>query len=576
MYREIEAEPGTEAGEPVDGMSETEWSLPAVLDVVTAAVPDREMVVWKSTRRTFADVAERTRRLGAFFQGRGLGARRERPDLERWECGQSTVAILLSNCPEYLEAMVGSFRARAVPVNVNHHYNRQEVASLLDQIDVDAVVYHRRLAPLLAPAAGGRLLVHVDDGSDVVPLPGSVSFADALAEGGDVGSLPAPSPDDLYLVCTGGTTGKPKGVLWRQADMYVSCLSGIDGASAEQVAADAVAGAGVWFAASPLMHAAAQWTAFTALHRGGTVVLHEDAHHFDAQVILETAARERAMLLTIVGDAYARPMVAALRSGRYDLSALAVIGTGGAITSTVHRDALLESLPHIVIRDGYGASESGAMGAGVARKGEDTRHFQLAEGGAVLSADRSRFLRPGEDEIGWVARTGRVPLGYLNDRERTERTFPVIDGQRVAIPGDRATIAADGSLVMLGRDAMVINTGGEKVFVEEVEEAIRRHPDVLDALVVGRPHQRFGDEVVAIVQARPGSDLTPRAVREFTTLSVARFKAPRAVVLCDRIRRHPTGKPDYTWARGAARDAVSAVQVSAMEERGRRGGDANI
>lgn len=547
----------------MDRTSETEWSLPVVLDIVTAAVPDREMVVWKSTRRTFADVAERTRRLGAFFQRRGLGVRRERQDLERWECGQSKVAILLSNCPEYIETMVGAFRARAVPVNINHHYNRREVASLLDQIDVDAVVYHRRLAPLLAQdTPAGRLLVHMDDGSDVPPLPGSVPFEDAVAAGDDIGSLPTPSPDDLYLVCTGGTTGKPKGVLWRQADVYVSGLSGIDGASPERIAAGAAAGAGLWFAASPLMHAAAQWTAFTALHRGGTVVLHDDARRFDARTILETAERERAMLLTIVGDAYARPIVAELRARRYDLSGLAVIGTGGAITSTVLRDALLELLPHTMIRDGYGVSEAGTMGSGMAGKGEHTRQFDLAAGGAVLSADRTRFLRPGEDETGWVARVGRVPLGYLGDRERTDQTFPVIDGQRVSIPGDRATITADGSLVMLGRDSMMINTGGEKVFIEEVEEAVRGHPDVLDALVVGRPHQRFGDEVVAIVQARPGSDLTPRAVREFATLSVARFKAPRAVLLCDRIHRHPTGKPDYTWARTAAQDAVSAIQTS--------------
>ncbi len=548
----------------------SEWSLPGVLDIVTATVPDRAMVVWDSrdraVRRTFAEVAERTRGLGSFFQQRGLGVQRERSELERWECGQNRVALLLSNCPEYLETMLGALRARAVPVNVNHHYHPREVGSLLDQIGVDAVVYHRRLAPVLEQAgyadAAGRVLVHVEDGSDVPVPAGSVPFEAAVAAGGDGRGLPEPSPDDVYLVCTGGTTGKPKGVLWRQADLFVSGLSGTDGASAEQIAATAASGVGTWFACSPLMHAAAQWTAFTALHMGGTVVIHDDAQPFNAGTILATAARERATMITIVGDAYARPIVAELRARPYDLSALAAIGTGGAMTSPMLKDELLDLLPHVAVRDGYGVSEAGSMGSGVARKGDHTHQFQLAPGGTVLSADRSRFLRPGEDEIGWVARVGRVPLGYLDDRERTEETFPVIDGQRATIPGDRATVAADGSMVMLGRDSMTINTGGEKVFVEEVEEAIRQHPDILDALVVGRRHERLGEEVVALVQFRAGRDLTPLAVREFATLAVARFKAPRAVLVCDRIHRHATGKPDYTWARAAAVDAVPAVAAA--------------
>lgn len=552
-----------------------EWSLSAVFGVVADAVPDRDALVQGVDRRTFAQVQERTRRLGAFLRDRGLGARRERDELERWECGQSRLAVVLANCPEYVETMLGAYRARTVPFNVNHHYNPAEIASLLDQVGAEAVVYHRRLAPLVAEAAAGTaagaaglLLLEVDDGSANEPLPGSVPYESAIEQGGEQGGDPAgpsapPSPDDVYLVCTGGTTGRPKGVVWRQADVYVSAMGGTGDATAESLAAAAVAsaaGGAAWFPACPLMHAAAQWTAFSGLLAGATVVLHDDTAPFDAGAILRTAEAERVTLMAIVGDAYARPMIEELATGRYDLSSLRRLGTGGALTSAASKQALVGLLPGAHIVDGYGASETGGMAFGASFKGGGPGGLQLSTGGVVLSADRSRILEPTEREVGWTARTGRVPLGYLGDPVQTERTFPVVDGRRMAVPGDRARWGPDGTIVMLGRDAMVINTGGEKVFVEEVEEAICGHPDVLDALVVGRPSERFGEEVVALVQVRPGADLSPRDVREQAARTVARFKAPRAVLFCERIGRHPTGKPDYEWAR---RSAPAAEPVGA-------------
>ena len=536
-------------------MTVNEWSLPAVLDVVTEAAPDREMLVWGSVRRSYRQVKDRTRRLAGFLGRAGLGVRRERADLRRWECGQSPVAIMLSNCPEYLETMIGAYRARAVPFNVNHHYAPREISALLDQVGAEAIVYHRRLGPAIGP--NGRLLIDVDDRSGIDPLPGSIPFEVALhAEPGD---LPTPDPDDLYLACTGGTTGTPKGVLWRQADLYVSAAGGVEGIDRATIAATAGNGVGTWFAAPPLMHAAAQWTAFAALHNGGTVALHDDARPFDAHEILRTVERERVSMMSIIGDAYARPLIEAIRTGSHDLSSLARLGTGGAVTSAALKHELLDLLPGLTVVDGYGASETGGMAYGASRKGAETRQFDPAPGAAVLAEDRSRFLTPGEDEIGWTARTGRVPLGYLGDRARTEHTFPIIDGQRVAVPGDRARYAADGRIELLGRDAMVINTGGEKVFVEEVEEVLRRHPDIDDALVVGRPSERFGEEVVALVQPRPGTAPTALDIRAFVAGEIARFKAPRAVLLVERVGRHPTGKADYGWARRAALDAVPAA-----------------
>lgn len=541
--------------------SSTEWTLSGAFGVLARAAPVREAIVWQATRRTFAEVAARSRGVAAWLSRQGLGIRRERDALERWECGQSTVALLLWNCPEYLEAMLGCFRARAVPFNVNQHYRPGEIRALLDMLDPDAVVYHRALAPLLASALDGRrpLLLDVDDRSGVAALAASVAFDDAAATPVDPGALPVPSPDDLCLVCTGGTTGAPKAVLWRQADIFVGAMGGAADMTSDALAARAVNGGGVWFAAPPLMHAAAQWTAFAALHAGGTVVLHDDSVPFDARTILETVVRERVNLMSIVGDAFARRLIDEMRRTPYDLTSLTTLATGGAITSADAKQQLLELLPNAIIVDGYGASETGGMAFGATSRDGVTRTFSPGAGAAVLSADRSRFLAPGDDEIGWTARRGRVPLGYLGDRAQTKQTFPIIDGERVAVPGDRARLTADGKIVLLGRDAMVVNSGGEKIFVEEVEEVLRRHPDVVDAVVVGRPSERFGEEVVAIVQLRPGATQDAAALRAFAAASIARFKAPRAVAFRDAVKRHASGKADYAWARAAASAATPAT-----------------
>lgn len=545
-------------------MSSTEWSLAAAFDVVAAAAPDRDMLVWESTRRTYGEAAARVRGLASFLAQHGIGLYEERSELERWEAGQDPVALVLHNCPEYLEAMLGCFQARAVPFNVNQHYKPTEIRSLLDMVGTGAIVYHRSLGPLLAAALPdpGALLVDVDDGSGTPPLAGSTNFEATVAASPEGTKVPSPSPDDLYMVCTGGTTGTPKAVLWRQADIYLSGMGGNELATAESLAETASTGGGAWFAAPPLMHAAAQWTAFGGLLTGATIVLHDDSRPFDARTILETAAREQVRLLSIVGDAYARPLVEELRQNDYDLTSLLALATGGAATNEQHKAALLELLPHVTIVEGYGASETGGMAFGARTREAAPAGFAPAAGAVVLSADKTRFLTPGEDEIGWTARSGRVPLGYLADEAKTAATFPVIDGQRVSVPGDRARLAADGSIVMLGRDSMVVNTGGEKVFVEEVEEVLRQHADVVDALVVGRPSERFGQEVVAIVQLRDGATVQPADLRELVAASLARFKAPRAVALCERVARHANGKADYGWARSLVADAVDAIDAT--------------
>ncbi|OCB27382.1 acyl-CoA synthetase [Mycobacterium malmoense] len=540
----------------------SEWTIGAVLDAIAETVPDRLMTVCGTRRSTFGESAERTRRLANFLAGNGFGVHREREDLEDWECGQDRVALIMHN-DLYADMVIGCLKARTVPANVNYSYTPREVAELLDYLRPRAVIYHRSLGPKFAgalPPASADLLISVDDGSAAAELSGAITLEDALAQG-ERDHLNEPSPDDLLMVCTGGTTGQPKGVMWRQADSYVVSMNGADHASAGEIRDRVRHGGQPWFAVSPLMHAAGMWTAFSGLLNGLPVVLY-DRTKFDPPAVLATAEREKVGMMTMVGDAYVGPLVEELRRGSYDLSSLHAIGTGGAATNPKYQRALLELLPQITLINGYGSSETGNVGFGRSQRGDEKDTFQLREGALVVSEDYGRFLQPGEDEIGYVARAGRIPLGYFDDAAATQKTFPVVEGQRVVISGDRGSLAADGTMRLLGRDSLVINTGGEKVFVEEVEEVLRAHPTVADALVVGRPSERWGQEVVALVALRTdittaGSESLHAVLRELCTSQLARFKAPKEFIFVEQVRRLGNGKADYRWAKSIATQKVS-------------------
>jgi fatty-acyl-CoA synthase len=534
-----------------------EWTLGAVVDAIAAAVPDRLMTVCGSRRSTFGESAERTRRLANYLAGQGLGAHRERAELENWECGQDRVALLMHN-DLYPDMVIGSLKARAVPVNVNYNYTPREVAELLDYLKPRAVIYHRSFGAKFAdvlPPAGADVLISVDDDGSAAQLPGAIDLEDALDQG-DTDQDISPTPDDVMMVCTGGTTGRPKGVMWRQADTYVVSMNGSDHGSVDEIQAKLGHEGQAWFAVSPLMHAAGMWTAFAALLNGLPVVLY-DRTRFDPRAVLEMAQREKVGMMTMVGDAYAGPLVEELRRGSYDLSSMFAIGTGGAATNPKHQRALLELLPQITLINGYGSSETGNVGFGRSQRGSEKETFELREGALVLSEDYSRFLKPGEDEVGFVARAGRIPLGYFDDEAATRKTFPVVDGQRVVISGDRGSLADDGTLRLFGRDSLVVNTGGEKVFVEEVEEVLRAYPGIADALVVGRPSERWGQEVVALVAMKPGEEVGTGQLHEQCTAQLARFKAPKEFIFVDSIRRLGNGKPDYRWAKTTAAQEAS-------------------
>ncbi len=526
-----------------------EWTIGAVVDAIADAVPDRLMTVCGNRRSTYAQTAERTRRLANFLTANGIGAHREREALQGWECGQDRVALIMHN-DLYPDMVIGALKARAVPVNVNFNYTPREVDELLRYLRPRAVIVHRSLGAKFAdvlPREGIDLMISVDDGSGAPELTGAVDLDDVLARD-EPGRPVTPSPDDVMMICTGGTTGRPKGVMWRQSDTYVISMNGADHESVSEIH-DKVRHAGPpWFAVSPLMHAAGMWTAFAGLLNGQTVILY-DKPTLDPAAVLATAEREKVGLMTMVGDAYAGPLIDELRRHPYDLSSLFAIGTGGAATNQRHQDALLELLPQITLINGYGSSETGNMAFGRSQRDDRKDTFERRDGVVLLSEDRTGFLEPGAEEVGWVARSGRIPLGYFDDAEGTRSTFPEVDGRRVVISGDRASLEADGTLRLYGRDSLVVNTGGEKVFVEEVEEVLRAQPGVVDALVVGRDSERWGQEVVALIQKQPDTDVDPSALRDACTSALARFKAPKEILFVDNVRRLGNGKADYRWAK---------------------------
>jgi fatty-acyl-CoA synthase len=541
-----------------------DYDLTEVFDAVAAAAPDRECIVWRDHRLTYGEVLDRKRRLANHLAAAGLGVHEERAGLGNWESGQDHLALYLHNGNEYLEGMLGAYAARLAPFNVNYRYVEEELVYLLTDSAAGAIVYHScfasTLANVLPHVPSLRVLLQVADESDAPLLPGAVWYEDALAAASPDRPDTEPSPDDLYILYTGGTTGMPKGVLWRQADIFPAALGGRDLAtrqewpSLDDLVDVARNGGARMMPSPPFMHGAAHWMAFNAFTGGNTIVLPHTTDRLDPADIWGTVERERVNVLLIVGDAFGRPLLDQLADATYDLSSLLMLVSGGAALSAGVKNAFLAALPSMGIMDGLGASETGQQAVQIVGAGADatTGTFTPGPGMCIVDEAMARVLDADDDQLGWLAQQGRVPLGYLGDRDKTERTFPVIGGTRYSIPGDRARITRDGLLELHGRDSVTINSGGEKIFAEEVEAAIKRHPDVYDVVVAGRPSERWGNEVVAIVQLRAGTQAGTDELLTMAERHIARYKLPKAVVFVDQVVRSPAGKADYRWAREMA------------------------
>ena len=538
-----------------------EPDVATLLEEIAALRPDAECLVGGDRRLTWADLTERTRRLANHLIGCGLGCRTERAGLAGHESGQDHLAVYLRNGPEYLECLLGAFKARVAPLNVNYRYVADELHHVLTDSRAAAIVVHSCFAPILAAVRADlpdlRVVLQVPDDSGHELLPGAQWYADALAAAPAERPAVRWSPDDLYVLYTGGTTGRPKGVLWRNGDALVECFGG--SATATDVAGF-VAEAAIRFkglVTPPFMHGAGQWVAFRIWLGGGTVFVGSRPDRFDPVDVWTTVEREGIDFLLLAGDAFAGPLLDELERRRYDLSSLNVVLSGGASLSLAHKRALLEHLPTVMLVDGLGSSEAGGQLAHVSTASRAASgRFPPRPGNHVLSETRERELTPGEDEVGWLAKSGRLALGYLGDPGATADTFPVVDGRRYAVPGDRARLLAGGDIELCGRDAVTIVSGGEKIFAEEVEAAIKAHPAVYDCVVAGRPSARWGDEVVAVVHRRRGWDVEAAQLLAAASGQLARYKLPKAVVFVDAIVRSPSGKADYHWAREVAAAAA--------------------
>ena len=520
------------------------FSLADLFEVVADVVPDHEAIVCGDRRLTYAQLDERTTRLAHWMAGQGVGP-------------GDHVAVYLYNCAEYLEVMLAAFKLRAVPVNVNYRYTEDELAYLLEDADAKVVVHDPEFADVVASVSGHLPAFDVALGLD--------DYEGALAGASPERDFGPRSGDDLYILYTGGTTGHPKGVMWRHEDIFMAAFGGGRPggepiADPAELAETALGGRARSLPASPFMHGTAHWMAFAALYGGGTVVVNTD-RGLDPMSLWRQVEAERVTFLTIVGDAFARPLVDALsdHGTELDLSTLRVILSGGAILSPTVKEALAEALPGAIVVDTYGASETGGQGRVVTTAGSGPvgPKFTLNESTVLLDDELVPITDAGR--VGLIARRGRVPLGYYKDEAKTAATFPVIDGERWAVPGDYGVLEADGTVTLLGRGSVSINTGGEKVYPEEVEAALKGHPEVFDAVVVGVPDERWGERVVAVVQARPGRAPAFEALDAHVRETLAGYKAPRDVVLVDEVRRAPMGKPDYRWAREVATERLGTV-----------------
>jgi acyl-CoA synthetase (AMP-forming)/AMP-acid ligase II len=542
------------------------FNIADMFEFAVDVVPDKVALVQDDRRLTYRELDERVNRLAHHLAASGIGA-------------GDHIGLYGSNSIEWVEGMLAAVKIRAVPVNINYRYVEEELRYLFDNADLKAIVFQREYAPRIAAVQADCPTLHhlvvIEDGSgaDLGALD-PVPYDEALASGSPERDFGERSADDLWIIYTGGTTGMPKGVMWRHEDIFFALAGGTDPFTREKVPhdrhhAEAAAnnpGQLVFLITPPLMHGAAQVATVMNLIQGQRLVI---LAKFDPEAVWHLIAREGIHSVLITGDAMGRPLVEALedlegRGVELDLSQLLSLSSSAAVFSPTVKDRFLDRFPNLVITDSIGSTEGGFNGLVTVGKGGTA----MKGGGPTVTAGRDTVvldddlnpIEAGSGVVGKVARGGNIALGYYKDPEKTAATFvTAANGRRYAIPGDFATVEADGGITLLGRGSVCINSGGEKIYPEEVEQALKAHPDVFDVIVVGVADERWGQRVAAVVQPREGRTPTLDALDAHCRTYVAGYKVPRQLTLVDEIVRSPAGKPDYPWAKGVAEQAASAV-----------------
>lgn len=520
------------------------WNLADVLDVVAREIPDRPALIQGSKILLWADLDRRAAAIAAFLAKSGLKR-------------QDKVTQYLHNTNEYIESLIACFKGSFVPLNTNYRYGPDELTYLWENGDVSAVVFHgaysSTIEAMRARVPRIKVWLWVDDGSGACPS-WATSYDDVAERRIDVGDAPnwKRDGDDLILLYTGGTTGMPKGVMWRQDDLFMRLNTErgdtyADEPDLEFIRARVSRKGRPHLSAGPLMHGAGLLTCFLILSRGGSIS-HLRERSFSPIDLLDTIQRDRVASLMWVGDAFAKPTLDTLNAnpGRWDLTSLRTIMSSGVIFSADVKAALLEHLPDVTISDVFGASETMSLGRSItskASKDSKTGSFEARPNTRIIDEDGRDVVR-GSGERGLLAIGGRQPLGYYGDDAKTAATFRMIDGKRYAVPGDWATIDENGMVTLLGRGSECINTGGEKVFPEEVEAVLKRHDGIYDAVVVGIPDERFGQSIAAVVQLEQNATIDPDEVIAFVKKNLSGYKAPRSVIVVEKIGRHANGKAD--------------------------------
>jgi 3-oxocholest-4-en-26-oate---CoA ligase len=528
-----------------------EFNLADLFEAAADAFGEREYLVAGTDRRTYAEMEARANRLAHHLASEGVGP-------------GDHVGIYSLNSAQWVETAWATFKLRAVWVNINYRYVEDELRYLFNNADLKALVLQRSYADnvrsLLADLPMLRHLIVVEDGSDLEdPSSDTASYEQVLAAQSPERDFGPRSGDDTYILYTGGTTGMPKGVVWPHRNVFYALGGGIDALSGHRAERPeemvekglAMGGQITFLPVAPLMHGATQWGVMGQSFTGNKIVL---VPRFEPHEVWRLVDAEKVNMVMITGDAMGRPLIEALAEARdrYDLSTLFGLTSTAALFSPSVKDEFFEMFPNLVMTDAVGSSEGGNNGLSMIKSGATSMKSGptvISLGNTVVLDENFEPVKPGSGVIGKIARSGDIPVGYYNDPVKTAEVFITVDGVRHVMPGDFATVEADGSVTLLGRGSICINSGGEKIFPEEVEAVVRSHPDLMDALVVGAPDERWGQRVAAIIEPRPGHEAPSlEDIQELSRKHVAGYKIPRELHVVDKIERAPSGKPDYRWA----------------------------